>query len=158
MRVLTLVGLGALTVGAALFGGSAARRNLSWYRRLPRPRWRPPARALGPAGAAVYALMVGSAWRVLRTKPTAARGGALALWGAQLAFNAAWSPLFFELRQARASLVDVALLVGALGAYTLVAQRIDRPAAWMMLPSLGWSLYAAAVSADLARRDALQKT
>ena len=68
----------------------------------------------------------------------------------QLGLNAAWSPLFFGLRDPAAALADVALLLPAAGAYTWSAARVDRPAAWMMAPYLGWTAFALALNARIA--------
>jgi tryptophan-rich sensory protein len=93
-----------------------------------------------------------SAWRVWRHGAAPARGRALRWWGAQLALNAAWSPLFFGLRRPRAALVDAVALAGAVGRYVGAARRADRAAAWLVLPYLGWACFAVALNAEIVRR------
>jgi translocator protein len=99
----------------------------------------------------LYALIALSGYRVWREPRSRQRRRALGLWGAQLLLNAAWSPLFFGLRRPLAALVDVVLLTGTAAAYAATARRVDRPAAIMMLPYLGWLGYATALNEEIWR-------
>jgi tryptophan-rich sensory protein len=144
--------LGGATLGAAAVGARASSARTPWYLALRKPPWQPPAAAFGPVWTTLYALTATSGWRVWRSRAPARRR-ALALWTAQLALNAAWSPLFFGLRRPRAALVDAALLLPAVGAYALAARRADRLAAALVLPYLAWSGFALALNADIVRRN-----
>jgi translocator protein len=150
------VAFGALFAGATFAAGALGARSSSarspWYRALEKPAWQPPPAAFGPVWTALYALTAASGWRTWRSSAPARRR-ALALWGAQLALNAAWSPLFFGLRRPRAALVDAALLVPVIGAYALAARRADRLAATLILPYLGWSAFALALNSEIVRRN-----
>jgi tryptophan-rich sensory protein len=99
----------------------------------------------------LYGVMSVSAWRVWNRPAGPARSWALLLWGAQLAFNAAWSPLFFGQHRKRAALADLLALGASLTAYTAVARKVDRPAAWMMAPYLGWVGFAGLLNEELVR-------
>lgn len=147
---------GALFAGATFAAGALGARSSSarspWYRTLEKPRWQPPPAVFGPVWTALYALTAASGWRSWRSAAPG-RGRALALWGAQLALNAAWSPIFFGLRRPRAALVDAALLVPAIGAYALAARRRDALAGALVLPYLGWSAFALALNSEIVRRN-----
>ena len=67
----------------------------------------------------------------------------LRLWGWQLAANAVWAPAFFGLHSPGLALgVMVALLV--LTALTIRSfLRVRRIAAWLMVPYLSWTIFAA---------------
>ena len=125
-----------------------------WYRRLEKPPFTPPERAFGPVWSVLYPAIAVSGWRVWRAADGEARTRALALWGAQLALNAAWSPLFFRERRLRASLLDIGAMLGASTAYAVAAARVDRPAAALVVPYAGWLLLATAVNAEIAWRNA----
>ena len=98
----------------------------------------------GPVWTVLYALMAVAAWLVWK-RPLHQR--ALSLWGWQLAFNAAWAPVFFAGRMPLPALV-ILLGLDVLIAATIRAFRSqDRRAAWLMLPYMGWALYATYLNA-----------
>lgn len=143
-----------LAAGAASTGGLTASAVRSpWYTALRKPRWQPPRQAFGPVWTVLYGLVAASGYRVWRTR-SPARRRALALWGAQLALNAAWTPLFFGARRPRAALADVSLLVPAIAAYAWTARRVDRRAAWLVVPYLAWTGFALALNGAIVRRNA----
>jgi tryptophan-rich sensory protein len=67
--------------------------------------------------------------------------------------NGLWSPLFFGWRKPVASLVDSAALLGATTQYVRHARHVDRPAAWMLAPYLGWLAFATVLNAEIVRRN-----
>ena len=150
---LALLGFGGAVAASALVGVGGQRRGRVWYHALDKPRFTPPDRLFAPVWTGLYALMAGSAWRVWRARPSPARARALALWSAQLAANAAWTPLFFGARRPGWALADLALLVAGLGAYVNEARKVDRAAAWMMAPYLAWSGFAGLLNEEIARRN-----
>lgn len=150
----SLVGLaafGAASAAAALVGGAitARRKNQSWYRRLRKPSFTPPDRLFALVWPVLYTLGAVSAWRVARAPRTPERGLALGLWGAQLAFNAAWSPLFFGAHRPGLAMADLAGNYVSLGAYALTARKVDGPAAAMVLPYVGWLTFAGVLNASI---------
>jgi tryptophan-rich sensory protein len=134
-------------------GARSSSARSPWYRALAKPGWQPPPSAFGPVWTALYALTATSGWRAWRSRRPGYRR-AVALWGAQLAVNAAWSPLFFGLRRPRVALADAALLVPAIALYGRAARRVDRLAAALVLPYLAWSGFALALNAEIVRRNA----
>lgn len=154
-EALGLVPFALATAGAAW---SASRVTVPavksrWYRRLRKPRYQPPPQAFGPVWSVLYALQAVSGWRVWRAPSGPSRSLALELWGAQLGLNALWSHLFFGQRRLGASLAELGALLGALGGYVAVARRVDRPAAWLVAPYLGWVGFATALTAGIVRRN-----
>lgn len=146
-----LAGFAAAVAGVALVGGVAQKGSRAWYRGLRKPGFTPPDWIFGPVWTGLYALMVGSAWRVWRRPASAERSRALGLWGAQLVANAAWTPLFFGARRPAWALADLALLGVGIGAYINEARKVDRAAAWMMAPYAAWSTFAAALNEEIVR-------
>ena len=84
-----------------------------------------------------------AAWRLWRTGSARTP---LALHGAQLVLNAAWPGTFFGTRSRRASLAVIVALDAAVAAEIVTARRHDRVAAALLVPYLGWTLYATALN------------
>jgi len=146
-----LAGFAGAVAAAALVGGVTQKGSRGWYRTLRKPAFTPPDWIFGPVWTGLYVLMAGSAWRVWRQPPSPARSRALALWGVQLAANAAWTPIFFGARRPAWALADLALLAVGLGAYINEARKVDRASAWMMAPYAAWSSFAAALNEEIVR-------
>ena len=144
---------GTLSAGAAWLGARDSNSRQLWYRRLRKPPFQPPSWVFAPVWTALYGLMSASAWRVWNRPAGPRRSWALALWAVQLGFNALWSPLFFGKHRTRTALVDIAALGVSLAAYTALARKVDKGAAWMMVPYLGWVGFATALNEEIVRRN-----
>lgn len=68
------------------------------------------------------------------------------VFGISLAFNALWSVLFFSLRNPRAAFIEIIALWLSILAMIFVSWRIDRKAAWMLLPYLLWVSFASVLN------------
>lgn len=153
-----LPGVGAIaaftgmTALAGAIGSVASRDGLGlWYTRLRKPSFQPPREVFGPVWTALYGAIAFSGWRVWKQPPSPRRRVALGLWGVQLALNAAWPWLFFGRRRPRAALVDQVALLGAIGAYSIAARKVDRGAALLMLPYVGWVSFATVLNREIVR-------
>jgi len=140
-----------VTLVAALGGALTARGLGPWYDALQKPAWNPPAWVFGPVWTALYALQAVAAWLVARAGwDTPGVRTALGLHGLQLALQVAWSGAFFALRSPAAG-VGVILAIVVAFALTAAAFRRVRPlAAALMLPTLAWVLFAAALNLAIA--------
>lgn len=151
---LAWAGFAALTFASGALGALSTRKSQrTWYRVLRKSRLNPPDAVFAPTWSALYALSSASVARVHAAEPSKERTQALVLWGAQQTFNALWSPLFFGKRRARAAFVDLGLLWGTLLAYASVAKRVDRPAAALMLPYLGWVTFAGVLNGAILQKN-----
>ena len=147
-----LVVFGGLTAGAALAGVATMREvNQDWYDGLRKPRLTPPKAVFGPVWSGLYALIALSGYRVWRAPRSRRRRTALGLWGTQLVLNAAWTPLFFGAHRTLAALVDLIALTSTATAYAAAARKVDKPAALMMLPYLGWLGFAGYLNEEIWR-------
>lgn len=120
----------------------------TWYPTLRRPSFAPPSWLFGPVWTTLYVMMGVASWLVWREG--AARPevrSALALYGIQLAFNLAWSWLFFGLRQPTAALVDIVVLLALIAVTAQRFAAVSRIAAMLMLPYLAWVAFATALNA-----------
>lgn len=148
-------GFGVLTSAVAALSSTVgpARPRSLWYRRLRKPPFQPPAAVFPVVWSALYASIAESGFRIWRARPSKERDRALRWWFVQLGFNAAWSPLFFGLRKPKVALADSALLLLAAGNYARHARRVDRSAAWMVAPYVGWLGFATLLNAEIVRRN-----
>lgn len=141
-----------LAVGA-LGSIPTARAIPSWYRTLAKPSWNPPDKLFGPVWTALYGLM-GLALVLIRRQPRDSRTNrAQAVFGLQLAFNLAWSFVFFGNRSLRGGLVIIGLLWVAIVATIAEFWRLRPSAALLLVPYLAWVSFASILNADVARRN-----
>lgn len=132
---------------AAAGVGSLAMPD-AWYAALNKPSFNPPNWLFAPVWTLLFVLMALAAWRVyVRT----GIGAAIVLWGAQLAINASWSPLFFGAHAIALALIDVGVLLIVVVATTVAFFRHDRLAGALMLPYVAWVGFATLLTAAIWR-------
>ncbi|MBV8515808.1 MAG: tryptophan-rich sensory protein [Acidobacteria bacterium] len=155
--ILAAAGFGGTVAAAALLGarfnpapGTATGR---WYERQRKSPLNPPPAVFAPVWTTLYTAMTVAAYRVWRAPESRSREAALRWWFAQLGLNAAWSPLFFGLKQPEVSLVDLLALLAAQSAFVRKANDVDRPAALLFVPYLAWVLFAGYLNAEIVRRN-----
>ncbi|WP_440990347.1 TspO/MBR family protein [Haloarchaeobius baliensis] len=140
LRILGFVVL-VNVVGAtpAALGGP----NSAWFQALEKPSFYPPGWAFGVAWTILFTLMGVALYRVWRegTEHRAVRV-ALGAFALQMLFNVAWTPTFFTLQRPGLALGIIAVLwvlvVGTIAAF----DRVDRPAAALLVPYLAWVSFA----------------
>ncbi len=120
-----------------------------WFEALTKPAAMPPGWAFGAAWSVLYVLMGVAIARVLASPPTPARRNAIALFLLQLILNFAWSPLFFGAHQLFGGLVLILGILAAAVATTLAFGKVDRLAAWLMVPYLVWLSFATILNFQL---------
>lgn len=142
----------ALSITAAiavpLLGGTVigiGMRNdvKGWYQTIKKPTWTPPNWLFGPVWSLLYTMIGVASWRVY-----AAGGGALplGLYATQLLLNFAWSPLFFKAHRLDLAAYDITALAGMIVATIVAFNKVDPMAAALMVPYLGWSSFATALT------------
>ena len=114
----------------------------AWYDALLKPAFTPPDAAFGPAWAVLYALNAVSLALVLRAPRGKARRDALVAMAAQLALNAAWTPVFFGAQSLLGGLVVITLMLVAIAFAIARVYRVSRTGAWLLVPYLGWVAFA----------------
>ena len=135
--------------GGALVGFTSASGDTEWYRSLVKPAWNPPSWVFGPVWTTLYALMAIAAWRIWTRGGWTVQGAALRLFLIQLAFNFAWSFLFFRFHQIELALVEMMVLWVLIGLTLRAFSRVDRTAALLLVPYLAWVTYAATLNAGI---------
>ena len=135
-----LFSLAALAVGglASLLTADALKNV---YPMLRKSLLNPPGAVFPVVWTLLYILMgVGMARVYDRTKRPAK---ALAIWGAQLAANFAWTLIFFNLRNDFLAFAWLIGLIGLILAMISVFSETDKTAAFLQIPYLLWSGFAA---------------
>jgi translocator protein len=153
LALMTGATLGAAALGA-LASPARSLRTRAWFRHLRKPPFQPPDNVFGPVWGMLYPSIALSGYRTFRAPDSVDRRRALRWWGAQLGLNGLWSPLFFGAHKPIAALADSALLFGAASRYVRHARNVDRAAAWMLTPYLGWLAFATVLNAEIVRRNA----
>lgn len=148
-RGILFAALAIISVAAASAAGQLATYpNLEpWYAGLSKPSFSPPNWIFGPVWTALYILMAFALWRVLNMPPaTPGRRRALVLFFLQLAFNAAWSWMFFAAQSPLLGAVNIVpqflLILATIAAF----HRIDARAAWCLAPLAAWVAFASALN------------
>ena len=151
--LVALAGWILLAAAAGAVGGIASAGAGEFYAQLDRPGWAPPARLFGPVWSALYLLMGIAAWLVWRERHRGPVRPALTLFVVQLAFNALWAWLFFAWRLGGVAVAEILLLAALVAATTGAFWRARPLAGALLLPYLGWVLYAAALTWAVWRRN-----
>jgi benzodiazapine receptor len=135
----------AWAVGLCLIGGLMTPRA-DWYAQLRKPPWQPPGWAFGPGWTLILGLAAWAGVRAWDTGDAAQHASILILFGVNALFHLAWSPLFFKLQRPDWALIEVPFLWGSVLALFVGLWPIDRQAALLILPYLGWVSFAATLN------------
>jgi len=156
-RGLAALGFVAATAGVAALGTIVMRGRGNpkglWFRALRKPKFQPPNYVFGPVWTVLYSAIAYAGYRIWRAPDSKQRSAALGLWAAQLILNGAWTPLFFGARKPRIALGDVIALDAAALAFTATAATVDKPAAAIIAPYLGWLGFATALNAKIVAKN-----
>lgn len=146
-----LVAVGAV-VAASILGQIATYPNLSpWFAGLTKPSFNPPNWVFAPVWTTLYALMAFALWRIFRLPGSSLRTAAVSLFFIQLALNAAWSWMFFWAHSPLLGLINIVPQLLAIFATIAAFARVDRLAAWCLVPLALWVSYASLLNFSLWR-------
>lgn len=150
LSVIVFLGLGTLS------GFSTMSAIDGWYADLTKPSFTPPNWIFGPAWTILYILMGGSfgiIWQVAAKGrypimvKFAKRG--LVLFGVHFLLNLAWTPLFFGLHRPDWALLVIVLLIIMIAFLIRHFFRLDRLAAFLLVPYLLWGLFATVLNISI---------
>lgn len=77
----------------------------------------------------------------------------LGIYAAQLALNFAWQPLFFRAKRLDLALLDITGTLVMTAATAQAFYQVNPKAGYLMLPSVAWVAYAAALNASLHQKN-----
>ncbi len=141
--IVALILFVALCLGVGALGASVTEAGMAgWYADLVKPSFTPPNEVFAPVWTVLYVLMGIAAWRVWRGADRDTARGPLTLFALQLALNLGWSVVFFGLHQIAAAVATVVVLDVAVLVTMLAFRTVDRLAALLMVPYLGWAAFA----------------
>jgi tryptophan-rich sensory protein len=133
---------------AALGGATTAGSVRDWYPTIAKPAWTPPSWVFGPVWTELYAMMALAGWLIWRR---AGWCSALVWFAAQLALNAAWSPVFFGMHRIGLALVNIVLLWLAIAGTTVAFWRVMPVSGVLFVPYLAWVSFATALNLAIWR-------
>jgi len=139
-----------LVIGA--LGASVVATSVdTWYADLAKPSFTPPDRVFGPVWTGFYVLMAIAAWRVWRAADRDTRRGPLTLFALQLALTLGWTVVFFGLQKIGAAAATIVVLDVGVAVTMLAFRPIDRWAGLLMVPYLGWVIFATVLNIAIWR-------
>jgi tryptophan-rich sensory protein len=151
-NAVALIGFLLAVASAATFGGYFTASGVrDWYPTLAKPPWQPPAWIFGPVWTVLYLLIATAGFLAWRHTAFTARRMAMPLFAIQLLLNAAWSWIFFGLRQPGWAFAEILLLWTAILATTVTFFRLSRPAGALLIPYLLWVTFASALNFEIWR-------
>lgn len=135
----------AVCLGGGILIGVASGPD-AWFRALERPSFAPPDWVFAPVWSTLYVLMAIAMWRVERYHRMRDVRVARRAFIAQLVLNFSWTPVFFGLHAIHMALGIILVLWAVIAATVVLFHRIDKPAAYLMLPYLAWVTFATALN------------
>lgn len=106
-----------------------------WYERLDKPSWTPPNWMFPIVWTILYIMIAAAGYLVWQAERF---GPALAVWGINLALNAAWSWVMFGRRKIRLAFYDALAMLVTTGAFVALAWPVSPVAALLFVPYLVW--------------------
>jgi translocator protein len=140
-RYLSLIPF-VLMVFAAAGTGSIFQTG-EWYASLNKPSWTPPNWLFPVAWSVLYVMIAIAGWLAWKAEGV---GTAVVIWAIGLALNTLWSYLMFERHDIFAALVDVSLMWITVVAFIAATWNLEPRAAYLFLPYLAWTSFAAALN------------
>jgi translocator protein len=143
-----LVAAIAICQSAGLIGSAFTASSVStWYAALQKPAFNPPSWLFAPVWITLYTLMGISAYLIwqkgLKKRKVKM---ALVLFGAQLLLNALWTIIFFGLKNPLLAFIEIIILLAAVAVTTIKFYPMSRTAAYLLIPYLLWTAFAAALN------------
>jgi tryptophan-rich sensory protein len=141
-------------VGIEPFGGlsgwlSNSGTGNGWFDALRKPSFMPPGWTFGVVWPVLYA-MLGVALAMVLVEPSSDRRRfALILFFIQLVLNLAWSPIFFALHQIALAKWVIFVMAAVAAAAAGQFLRVKRDAGVLMIPYLGWLVFAAMLNSTI---------
>lgn len=118
-----------------------------WLPTLAKPSFFPPNWLFAPVWLTLYTMMGLALFLVWRQqqegKPAV---GAISLFLVHLGLNAAWSIVFFGLKDIASALAVIIVLWLMIVVLIAWFYRLSKPAAWLLIPYLAWVSFASALN------------
>ncbi len=134
---------------ASAIGGFFTSTSVStWYIDLIKPSFNPPSWVFGPVWTILYLLM-GIALYLVWVDKSKKKKLAFIAFGTQMFLNALWSVLFFGLQKPLFAFVEIILLWSSILITIIYFYRINKNAAYLLIPYILWVSFAAVLNFSL---------
>ena len=122
---------------------SSANGAAQWYSQLDKPFFAPPAWLFGPVWTVLYVVIaVSFGWVLVQYLRRHVPFALLLPFILNIAFNAAYTPIQFGLRNNLLASVDIVLVLATLLWAMAAVWRSARWVAWVNMPYLVWVMFA----------------
>lgn len=138
-----------LGIGAGRLAGSGDGN--AWFAALAKPEIIPPGWVFGVVWAGLYILLGFALAIILHARRAHGRRLAITVFAVQFAMSLAWPSLFFAEHAVEAAFLLLVALVVAASITTILFARIRTGAGLLMLPYVGWLLFAALLTFEIDR-------
>ena len=142
--VILLIGLASGWVSNSGYGNA-------WFDGLAKPQAMPPGWTFGAVWTTLYILLGLSLALILQAPNSPPRRTALILFGSQMVLNFLWSPTFFGMHQTRLGLAIIVTMLVITVATTFWFARINKVAAWLLVPYMVWLSFASILNYEIIR-------
>ena len=134
-----------LTVGLGSLGGIFTASEIQgWYLHLNKPSWNPPNWLFAPVWTTLYLLMGIALYLVWKTPADAdTKRWAVIVFVVQFVLNFLWSYIFFREHQLGWAFVEIIVMWLAILCTIIGFSRINKIAAWLLVPYISWVSFAA---------------
>ncbi|MBM7805121.1 tryptophan-rich sensory protein [Geodermatophilus bullaregiensis] len=149
----TALATSAAVTATALVGTAGTDVTSRWYRGLEKPPWQPPGPVFGIAWSGLYVLLATAGARALAAAGPRERRSHGRAYAANLVLNAGWTRAFFRLRRPPIAAAEAVVLAASTADLARRSARLDPTAGRLLLPYAAWTAFAAALSAEIARRN-----
>ncbi|RYU90033.1 tryptophan-rich sensory protein [Mucilaginibacter terrigena] len=114
-----------------------------WYQTLRKPSFTPPNWLFPVAWSTLYLLIAISAYIIWKHRDSRPKyKTAVIIYFTQLALNFSWSIVFFGMHQVLGGLIIIIALLVTIILNIAWFARINKPAAWLLVPYIAWVLFA----------------
>lgn len=118
-------------------------KNMLWYNNLYKSPFTPPTWVFTPVWTLLYITIAISLFLFLKSGFTKEKILPLVFFTIQMLLNFAWTPVFFGMQNIRNAYIIIVLLVVFLALTIISFYRFSKRSAYLLVPYLIWSLFAA---------------
>ncbi len=142
-KIAKLVAAILITNAAGLLGSVFTTPNIGgWYASIQKSAFTPPNWVFAPAWTTLFVLM-GISLFLVWEKDLKKNKIAVGIFVVQMTLNVLWSVLFFGMQNPFLAFVEIIALWIAILATIVLFYRVDRRAAWLLVPYIVWVSFAA---------------
>ena len=157
MATSTFLKTSAATTVAATLGALSTDVDSMWYKKLDKPEWQPAPEVFPIAWTTLYAMIAHASGRTLSDleesdEPRRARHFQCALL-TNLTLNAGWGYLFFQRKDTKTATVGAVALAASSFDLARRAWKVRKRSGLELLPYVAWTSFAAALTAELHKRN-----